>query len=135
MTEAALGSRQAQMLRHLFESELCSVFVARPSALRAGLPDVMEYWTLREYVESTLLRAAPNSARRQSLQAERLCIFDQETLEACAFAFGSMDGDTDSLRGVNSEKLCSGRGPCPIHTQETWIAASPGRGSMTSARA
>ena len=48
------------MLNNLFESELCSGFIARPSVLRAGLPDVMEDWTLREYMESARLRAGPD---------------------------------------------------------------------------
>ena len=81
----------------------CSVFIAHPSVLQAGLPDVMEYWTLREYVELVLLRTASNSARRESLQAVRERVSEQEALEACAFAFGSMDGDEDSLRGVTLE--------------------------------
>ena len=35
-------------------------FIVRSGVVRAGLSDVMEYWTLREYVELALLRAAYN---------------------------------------------------------------------------
>ena len=65
----------------------------------ANLPDVLEHWTLREYVELAFLRAATGSIRRQNLHSVLLWMDGQESMEAFDFAFGPMkEYDLDVLR-------------------------------------
>ena len=68
MASAAL-SGNLEGLKDIFESDGCSIFAQRPGVEEANLPDVLEHWTLREYVELAFLRAARGSSRRHSLQA------------------------------------------------------------------
>ena len=104
---------------------------------------------------------------RQSLQAVRMCISDQETLEAALLrsvswmelwflawcesgmqAFQriwleslgeSVAADRPELPSAvrtcfgNPDRLCSRQGQSLAHRQESWIAASPGRDSVSSA--
>ena len=66
---------------------------------KANLPDVLEHWTLREYVELAFLRAAAGSSRRQTLHSVLLWMDGQESMEAFDFAFGPMkECDLDVLR-------------------------------------
>ena len=52
----------------------------------ANLPDVLEHWTLREYVELAFLRAVTGSSGRRNLQSVLLCLEEQESMEAFDFA-------------------------------------------------
>ena len=63
----------------------------------AKLPDVLEHWTLREYVELAFLHAARGSSIRHSLQAVLLWMEGRESLEAVDFAFGPIE-ELDDLR-------------------------------------
>ena len=73
-------------------------FLQRPGVEEANLPDVLEHWTLREYVELAFLRAARASSRRHSLQAVLLWMEGRESMEAFDFAFGPMEEYLDDLR-------------------------------------
>ena len=68
MPSAAL-SGDLERMKDIFESDDCSIFTQRPGVGEASLPDVLEHWTLRDYVELAYLRAARGSSRRHSLQA------------------------------------------------------------------
>ena len=81
VASAAL-SGDLERLKDIFESDDCSIFVQHPGVAEANLPDVLEHWTLREYVESASLRAARRSSRRHSLQAVLLWMEGQESTEA-----------------------------------------------------
>ena len=62
-------------------------------------PDVLERWTLREYVELAFLHAATGSIRCQNLHSVLLWMDGQESMEAFDFAFGPMkEYDLDVLR-------------------------------------
>ena len=65
----------------------------------ANLPDVLEHWTLREYVELAFSRAATGSSRRRNLQSVLLWLGGREPREAFDFAFGPMqEAELDVLR-------------------------------------
>ena len=72
VASAAL-SGDLERLKDIFESDDCSVFIQHPGVEEANLPDVLEDWTLREYVELAFLRAARGSSRCHSLQAAMTC--------------------------------------------------------------
>ena len=80
-------------LKDIFESDDCSIFTQRPGVAEAELPDALQHWTPREYVELAVLRAARGSSRRQSLQAVLLWME-----EAFDFASAPMEEDLDDLR-------------------------------------
>ena len=64
----------------------------------ANLLDVLEHWTLREYVELAFLRAARGSSRRRNLHTVLLWMEGQESTEAFDFALGPMNEYLDVLR-------------------------------------
>ena len=76
----------------------CSILIQRPGVDEANLPDVLEHWTLREYVELAFLRAARRSRTRHGLQAVLLWMEERESTEAFDFAFGLMEEHLDGLR-------------------------------------
>ena len=64
----------------------------------ANLPDVLEHWTLCEYVELAVLRAAKGSIRHQNLHSVLLWMDGQELMEAFDVAFGPVkEYDLDVL--------------------------------------
>ena len=87
-----------ERLKDIFESDDCSIFIQRPGVEEAILPDVLEHWTLREYVELAFLHAARGSRRRHSLQAALLWMEGRESTEAFDFAFGPMEEYLNDLR-------------------------------------
>ena len=87
-------------LKDIFESDDCSIFTQRPGAEEANLPDVLEHWTLREYVELAFLRAATGSSRRQNLYSVLLWMEGRESMEAFDFALGPMKDMTWMLCGL-----------------------------------
>ena len=89
----------SEKLKGIFESDDCSIFIERPGVEVANLP-YLEHWTLREYVELALLRAARRSSRRHSLQAVLLWMEGRESTEAFDFAFGPMEEYLDDLRAL-----------------------------------
>ena len=97
MASAALGG-DLERLKDIFESDDCSIFIQRPGVEKANLPDVLEHWTLREYVELPFLRTARGSSRRHSLQALLLWMEGRESTEAFDFAFGPKVEYLDDLR-------------------------------------
>ena len=103
------------MLHHLFESELCSVFTVRSSVLRAGLPDVME-------------DGDEDSLRGLTLECKPASVFGLSRWQSQLQLMGSSyRGQSDSV----SEILRDGApDEVTVHAQESWIAASPGRGSV-----
>ena len=68
-----------ERLRDIFESDDCSIFFQHPGVEEANLPNVLEHWTFREYVELVSLRAARGSSRRQAVL---LWMEGQESTEA-----------------------------------------------------
>ena len=78
-----------EMLKDTCDSSDGSIFIS-PGVEEANPPDVLEHWTLREYVELALLRAAtgtPESAIRAVVVggarihgSPRLCIRSHEGL-------------------------------------------------------
>ena len=65
VASAAL-SGDLEMLKDIFGSNDCTIFISPGVGVEeANLPDVLEHWTLREYVELAFLRAAAGSIRRQ----------------------------------------------------------------------
>ena len=98
LASAAL-SGDMERLKDIFESDDCSIFIQRPCAEEANhLPDVLEHWALREYVELPFLRDARGSSRRHSLQAVLLRMEGRESTEAFDFAFNPMKEYLDVLR-------------------------------------
>ena len=88
-----------EMLNDTFESDDCSIFNQRPGVEEANLPDVLEHWILREYVELALLRAATGLSRRRNLQSVLLWLEGREPMEAFDFAFGPMkEPELDGLQ-------------------------------------
>ena len=82
MASAALRG-DLEMLKDIFESNDCTIFISPGvGAEEANLPDVLEHWTLREYVELAFLRAATGSIRRQNLHSVLLWMDGQELMEA-----------------------------------------------------
>ena len=82
VASAAL-SGDSERLRDIFESDGCSMFIQRPGVEEAkNLPDALEHWTLREYVELALARAATGSSIRRGLRAVLLWMEGQESAEA-----------------------------------------------------
>ena len=78
-----------ERLKDIFESDDRSIFIQRPGVEEANLPDVLQHWTLREYVEElAFLRAARGSSRHHNLQTVLLWMEGQESTEAFDFAFG-----------------------------------------------
>ena len=58
------------MLKDICDSDDCSIFISPGVGMEAAnLPDVLEHWTLREYVELAFLRVATGSSRRWNLQS------------------------------------------------------------------
>ena len=55
-------SGDLERLKDIFESDDRSIFIQRPGVEEANLPDVLEHWTLREYVELAFLHAARGSS-------------------------------------------------------------------------
>ena len=99
MVASAALSGDLERLKDIFESDDCSIFIQRPGVEEANLPDVLEHWTLREYVELALLPAATGSSRRHNLHSVLLCMEGRESMEAFDFAFGPMkENDLDALR-------------------------------------
>ena len=86
---SAALSGDLERLKDIFKSDDCSVFIQRPGVEEANLPDVLEHWTLREYVELACLRAGRGSSRRHSLQAVLLWMEGRESAEAFDFAFAA----------------------------------------------
>ena len=99
VASAAL-SGDSERLRDIFESDGCSMVIQRPGVEEANnLPDVLEHWTLREYVELAFLRAATGSSRRHNVHSVLLWMEGRESMEAFDFAFGPMkEYDLDALR-------------------------------------
>ena len=89
-----------EMLKDIFELNDCTIFIGPGVGVEeANLPDVLEHWTFREYVELAFLRAATGSIRRQNLHSVLLWMDGQESMEAFDFAFGPMKVyDLDVLR-------------------------------------
>ena len=53
------------MLKDICDSDVCSIFISPGVGVEeANLPDVLEHWTLCEYVELAFLRAVAGSSRR-----------------------------------------------------------------------
>ena len=76
-----------EMLKDTSNSDDCSMFISPGVGVEeANLPDVLEHWTLREYVELALLRAATGSSRRWNLQSALLWLEGRESMEAFDFA-------------------------------------------------
>ena len=94
---AALSS-DLERLKDIFESDDCSIFIQRPGVEEANLPDFLEHWTLREYVELAFLRAARGSSRRHNLHTVLLRMEGQESTKAFDFASGPMNEYLDVLR-------------------------------------
>ena len=88
------------MLKDTCDSDDCSIFILPGVGVEeANLPDVLEHWTLREYVELAFLRAAIGSSRRRNLQSVLLWLEGRESMEAFDFAFGPMkELELDGLR-------------------------------------
>ena len=78
------------------------MFIQRPGVEEANLPDVLEHWTLREYVELAFLRAERGSSRRHNLSTVLLRMEGQESTGAFDLEFGPMneylDADSDTER-------------------------------------
>ena len=78
-----------ERLKDIFESDDRSIFIQRPGVEEANLPDVLQHWTLREYVEElAFLRAARGSSKHRNLQTVLLWMEGQESTQAFDFAFG-----------------------------------------------
>ena len=59
-----------EMLKDNCDSDDRAIFISPGVGVEeANLPDVLEHWTLREYVELACLRAAAGSSRRRNLQS------------------------------------------------------------------
>ena len=97
MAWAAL-SGDLERQKDIFESDDRSIFIQRLGVGEANLPDVLEHWTPREYVELAFLRAARGSSRHHNLHAVFLWIEGQESTEAFDFALGPMNECLDVLR-------------------------------------
>ena len=54
-------SGDLERLKDIFESDDCSIFIQHPGVEEANLPDVLEDWTLREYLELAFLVSDPAS--------------------------------------------------------------------------
>ena len=91
-----------EMLKDICDSSDGSIFISPGVGVEeANLPDVLEHWTLREYVELALLRAATGSSRRRNLQSVLLWLEGRESMGAFDFAFGPMkEPELDGLRKV-----------------------------------
>ena len=89
-----------EMLKDICNSDDCSIFISPGvSVEEANLPDVLEHWTLCEYVELAFLRAGTGSSRRRNLQSVLLWLEGRESMEAFDFAFGPMkEPELDGLR-------------------------------------
>ena len=83
-----------EMLKDICDSDDCSIGVEE-----ANLPDVLEHWALREYVELAFLRATTGSSRHRNLQSVLLWLEERESMGAFDFAFGPMkEPELDGLR-------------------------------------
>ena len=89
-----------EMLKDICHSDDCSIlFSPGVGVEEANLPDVLEHWALREYVELAFLRAATGSSRRRNLQSVLLWLEERESTEAFDFAFDPMkEPELDGLR-------------------------------------
>ena len=90
MASAALRD-DLEMIKDICDSDNCCIFISPGvSVEEANLPDGLEYWTLREYVELAFLRAAIGSSRRRNLQSVLTWLEGRESMKAFDFAFGPM---------------------------------------------
>ena len=89
-----------EMLKDICDSDDCSIFISPGVGMEeTNLPDVLEHWTLREYVELAFLRSATGSSRCRNLQSVLLWLEERESMEAFDFAFGPMkEPELDGLR-------------------------------------
>ena len=91
-------SGDLERLKDIFESDDRSIFVQRPGVEEGNVPDVLEHWTLCEYVELAFLRAARGSSRRHNLHTVLLWMEGHESTMAFDSAFGPMNEYLDVLR-------------------------------------
>ena len=69
MASAALRGN-LEILKDICDSDDCSIFISPGVGVEeANLPDVVEHWTLREYVELAFLRHRFNQAPELALRA------------------------------------------------------------------
>ena len=89
-----------EIFKDICDSDDCSIFISPGVGVEeANLPDILEYWILREYVELAFLRVAIGSSRRRNLQSVFLWLEGRESIEAFEFAFGPMkEPELDGLQ-------------------------------------
>ena len=61
-------------LHDIFESDDRSIFIERPRVEETSLPDVLEHWTLREYVELVGVLACRERVKQTSQFAQRIVV-------------------------------------------------------------
>ena len=75
------------------------MFLVRPDVWAAGLPDYLDDFTLREYVQLAMHKAGQGSKRRDDLQQVLRMLDGHEAVEAREFACCEMNDKESTLFG------------------------------------